>query len=130
MPFPLDDLQTHAVIGAAIRVHRQLGAGFLEAVYSEALKLELAAAQIPFQTEVPLTITFNQQILEKRYRADLVCFGDVLVEIKALSALTSRDTSQVLNYLKASGLERGILLNFGTTRMEIRRLVMTRQSPP
>ena len=122
-----DDRQTYQVIGAAMRVHRQLGCGFLEAVYRDALKLELVSSGIPFEAEVGFGIVYDEQVLESRYRADLVCFGEVLVELKAMAAITGREAAQVLNYLKASRLERGLLLNFGARRLEVQRLSMTHQ---
>ena len=125
MPPSPNDPQTYALIGAAMRVHQQLGTGFLEAVYQEAFGLELAAARIPFQAEVPFRIAFRDRVLRASYRTDFVCFGEVLVELKALSTLSGVETAQVLNYLKASRLERALLLNFGAPRLEYRRLVMT-----
>lgn len=127
MPSLKDDQQTYKVIGAAMRVHRQLGCGFLEAVYRDALKLELSASGIPFEAEVGFGIVYDGQLLQSRYRADLVCYRKVLVELKALATLTTRETAQVLNYLKASGIERGLLLNFGTRRLEIQRLATPHQ---
>ena len=128
MPPSANDPQTYALIGAAMRVHQKLGTGFLEAVYHEAFALELVAAHIPFQAEVPFGIVFRGHVLRASYRADYVCFGEVLVELKALNALSGVETSQVLNYLKASRLERALLLNFGARRLEYRRLVMTHSS--
>lgn len=126
---PASDPETYAIIGAAMRVHQLLGAGFHEAVYQEALAQELAAAGIPFQTEVPFRIAFRDRILRTSYRADFVCFGEVLVELKALGSLSGDELAQVLNYLKASGLERALLLNFGARRLEYRRLVMSQPTP-
>ncbi len=87
--------------------------------------MELTAAGIPFQAEVPFRIVFRDRVLQTAYRADFVCYAKVLVELKALGALSGVETAQVLNYLKASHLERALLLNFGTPRLECRRLVMT-----
>ena len=122
-----DDQQTYKVIGAAMRVHRQLGCGFLEAVYRDALRVELTSSGIPFEGEVPFGVVYDDRLLESRYRADLVCFGEILVELKAMAAITGRETAQVLNYLKASKLERGLLLNFGARRLEVQRLSITHQ---
>ncbi len=121
---PKDDPQTYAIIGAAMEVHQQLGHGFLEAVYQEALALECAARQIPFEREVSLMVKYKQIPLACRYKADFVCFGQVLVEIKALARLTTVEEAQVINYLKATGFSRALLINFGAPRLECKRLVL------
>jgi GxxExxY protein len=128
MPPATRDPETYAILGAAMRVHRELGCGFLEAVYHEALGLALTADEIPWQREVPFRVYFTGQPLRTTYRADLVCFDRILVELKALRELGGPETAQVLNYLKASGLERALLLNFGAPRLEYRRLVLTHGS--
>jgi GxxExxY protein len=124
--------QTFALIGAAMEVHSQLGHGFLEGVYREAIQRELTARSIPFQSEVHLPVLFRGTRLRTCFRADLICFEEVLVELKALGRLTGAEDAQVLNYLKASGLKRALLLNFGAPRLEYRRLIWsagsTRQS--
>jgi GxxExxY protein len=117
------DPQTYAIIGTAMEVHRHLGHGFLEGVYGEALRGELEARGIPFQAEVPFPITFKGRRLRTGFRADLVCYGEVLVELKARRIVAGPEEAQVLNYLKASGLPRGLLLNFGAPSLEYRRLV-------
>lgn len=122
---PVRDPQTYAIIGAAMEVHRHLGAGFLEAVYQEALRREFAARAVPFQSDVPLRICYKGLELGARYRADLVCYGEVIVELKAVTYPVAHAEAQVLNYLKASGLPRGLMLNFGTPSLEYRRFVFT-----
>ena len=117
------DPQTHAIIGAALEVHRELGAGFLEAVYQEALALELQRAGIPFKREVALQIMYKGQPLRSVYRADFVCFESVIVELKAVERLTAREMAQLVHYLKATGFHKGLLLNFGTPKLEIKRVV-------
>jgi GxxExxY protein len=86
--------EVFAIVGAAIEVHRLLGSGFLEAVYQEALELELAERSIPFVSQSPLTINYKTHVLQSRYIVDLVCYGSVLVELNALDRLTSREESQ------------------------------------
>jgi GxxExxY protein len=117
------DPQTRAIIGAAMEVHRQLGPGFLEAVYQEALAIELADRGIPFQREQELPIDYKSRRLPCKYRADFVCYEDIIVELKALQALTGNEEAQLLNYLKATRLERGLLLNFGRPSLEFKRFV-------
>ncbi len=117
------DPQTHAIIGAAMEVHRTLGHGFLEPVYQEALALELSDRQIPFKREVELPVDYKGRRLACSYRADFICYESIIVELKALSALSGIEQAQVINYLKATGSRRGLLLNFGAPRLEIKRLV-------
>ena len=119
------DPQSRAVIGAAMEVHRELGFGFLEAVYQCALALEFQERKIPFKAEVSLPIHYKSKLLTCGYRADFVCFEDLLVETKAIAELTRVDDAQVINELKATGLERGLLLNFGAPSLQFKRLVLT-----
>jgi GxxExxY protein len=118
------DEQTHAVIGAAMTVHRELGCGFLEPVYQEAMAIELTASAVPFEREPLLPIYYRGEKLHLAYRADFLCFGSIIVELKALLKLSTNENAQLLNYLKASGLHRGLILNFGSPSLEIRRLVL------
>jgi GxxExxY protein len=118
------DPQTYAIIGAAMEVHSQLGCGFLEAVYQEALAKELALRNIPFKREVELLVTYKGEPLATRYRADFICFDEIIVELKAASALTPADVAQLLNYLKDTGFHRGLLLNFGSQSLQFERKVL------
>jgi len=117
------DQQSHAIIGAAMEVHRELGFGFLEAVYQCALGIEFQDRQIPFRAEVPLPVRYKDKVLTCGYRADFVCYDDFLVETKAITELTRADDAQLINELKATGVQRGLLLNFGAPSLQFKRLV-------
>ena len=104
------DPQTYQIIGAAMDVHRHLGCGFLEPVYQEALERELFTRLIPCRREVDLPIQYKGTLLRVGYRADFICYDGVLVELKSIARLRERDKSQVINYLSASELGRGLLL--------------------
>jgi GxxExxY protein len=116
--------EVYAIIGAAIDVHRELGSGFLEAVYQEGMELELGLRTIPFEAQKELCIYYKGRCLKKRYCADLICFGSVLVELKAIDQIASKEESQMLNYLKATGLRVGLIINFGDPgRLDWKRMV-------
>jgi GxxExxY protein len=117
--------QTYAIIGACMAVHGELGHGFLEAVYQEALAIEFTRRGIPFVREKRLAIWYSGSQLSTGYDADFVCYDSVILELKALSALAPGHHAQTIHYLKATGSERGLLVNFGTPRLEYRRLVFT-----
>lgn len=118
------DPQTYAVIGAAMEVHRELGPGFLEAVYQDALAVELWTRGIPFEREKKLEVRYKAHLLPSFYRADFVCFETLLVECKALPGLTGVEQAQALNYLKITGMNRALLLNFGVASLQHQRLVL------
>ena len=120
--------EAYAVVGASMEVYNELGAGFLEPVYQEALEIELAERGIPFEAQRELQIRYKRRLLKKTYQADVIAFRKVIVELKALDQLTSREESQVLNYLKATGLEVALLINFGAEgKLEWKRFVKTRK---
>ena len=123
------DPQTYAIIGAAMEIHRQLGHGFLEAVYQEAAVIEFPLRQIPFEREVSLPIRYKNILLSMHYRADFVCYSEIIVEFKALSRLSNVEEAQLLNYLKATGLKRGLLINFGASSLQYKRLVWGYEEP-
>jgi GxxExxY protein len=119
------DPRTYAVIGAAMEVHSELGCGFLEPVYQEAVAIEFAQRGVPFKAEVDVPVAYKGRTLNACYRADFICYDSVVVELKALRRLTGTEESQLLNYLKATGLQVRLLLNFGSRSLEHRRLVLT-----
>ena len=106
--------EVYAIVGAAMEVHSVLGNGFLEAVYQSAFKLELKSRNIPFEVEKELPVFYKGQQLETSYRADVICYEKIIVELKALEKLTSKEESQILNYLHATGFRVGVLINFGS----------------
>ncbi len=117
--------ETYAILGAAIEVHKELGSGFLEGVYQEAMELELADRKVDFEPRKELAVCYKGKPLRKAYEADLVCFGKIIAELKALDRLSGKEEAQILNYLKASGLKVGLLINFGSHgRLEWRRLIL------
>jgi len=103
-------------------VHRELGCGFLEKVYQEALERELIEAGIPYQREAQLPILYKGKPLEQQYVADFICFKKIIVELKAISKITDIERAQVINYLKATNFELGLLANFGETSLKVERL--------
>lgn len=117
------DEQTHAIIGAAMEVHRELGPGFVEQIYQDSLEIEFHSRGIPFNREQALPVHYKGKLLKSSGRVDFLCYEDVLVELKALDQLTARETQQVINYLKASKFKRCLLLNFGAPRLEFKRYV-------
>lgn len=119
------DPRTHAIIGAAMEVHTVLGRGFLEYVYQSAMAVELSARGIPCRREADLHIWYKGGILDCHYRADFICFDEVIVELKAIDRLGNPEMAQMLNYLKATRLGVGVLINFGSPRLEYKRVVMS-----
>lgn len=107
-----------------MEVHKILGCGFLESVYQQAFAKELADRKIPFAKEVQFTISYKGGNLDCRYQADFVCYDDIIVEVKALDTLTGQHESQLLNYLKATGSKRGLLINFGQSSLQYKRRVL------
>lgn len=121
--------ESYDIIGAALEVHKQLGCGFAEPVYQEALAEEFSLRKIPFEREKVFTVTYKGKPLSKEFRADFVCFNQIIVELKAVSEFAEEHYAQVYNYLKASGLQLGLLINFGKTSLDYKRIPATRKFP-
>ena len=119
------DEQTYAIIGAAMEIHKTLGCGFLEAVYQEALAIEFNLRKIPYRREVVLPVQYKGQTLNTAYKADFLCFDDIIVELKALDELSGIEKAQVINYLKASKMNRALLLNFGSLKLQYERMILS-----
>ena len=116
--------EVFAIVGAAMEVHKTLGAGFLEAVYQEALEIESKTRKLPYVAQKPLQIRYKEHLLKKEYIADLVYFDKIVVELKALDRLSGKEESQLLNYLKATEMKVGVLINFGShPKLEWKRMV-------
>jgi GxxExxY protein len=134
-PFPeSDDPRTYAIIGAAIEVHRVLGAGFLEIFYKDALAIELALRAIPFRRELPIGIEYKGRPIRGDYKMDFVCYDGIVLEVKSRSVTGPADHAQVISYLASSKHRIGLLLNFGGAKLEQKRFVWTphelRDAPP
>ena len=117
--------ETYAIHGAIFEVYRVLGCGFLEAVYQKALEVELAQRNIPFASQVDIDIEYKGMKLEQTYRADLVCYDKIILELKAVQNLLPEHEAQLQNYLRATKMRVGLLVNFGHyPRVEIKRIVI------
>ena len=106
--------ETFAIRGAVFEVHCEMGSGFLEAVYQECMENELTRQGIPFEAEKKLSLLYKGEALEQVYKPDLICYGEILVELKSVKALRPEHYAQVMNYLKATNLRLGLLVNFGS----------------
>ena len=115
--------ESYNIIGACMTVHRELGSGFLEAIYQEALAKELTLKDIPFIREQELQVLYKGEILNKRYIADFVCYGEIIVELKALRSLEPVHEAQLINYLKATNAKIGLLVNFGQISLQQKRVI-------
>jgi len=115
--------ESYRIFGAAINVHKKLGAGFLENVYQEALQIELQNQEIPFQKEKKLAVIYDNKPLNKFYRADFVCFNQIIVELKAQRFISNHDMAQTLNYLKATNFKLGLLIDFGSPSLTYKRVL-------
>ena len=121
--------EAYAIIGAAMEVYNTLGPGFLEAVYQEALKIEFERRNIPFISQKAINVFYDGILLKTRYVADFLAYEEIIIEIKAIKTLSSREEGQLLNYLKATGKPLGLLINFGSKeKLAWKRMVLTNQT--
>ena len=114
--------ESYQIIGACMAVHSELGCGFLEAVYQEALEEEFRLRGIPYVREAQLQVNYKGKILKKQYQADFICYDNIIVELKALNELNTLHKSQLINYLKITSLKLGLLVNFGKKSLESKRI--------
>jgi GxxExxY protein len=120
--------ETYAILGACFAVYKDKGSGFLEGVYQECLQIELAHRQIPHTADVPLPLFYRGQKLLQVYRADVVCYEKIVLELKACSGLVDEHRAQLINYLHATGYQLGLLINFGHyPKLEYERIANTRK---
>ena len=115
--------ESYKIIGACMEVHKKLGAGFLESVYSEALELEFVKANIPYEREKKLLVFYDNQPLKKYFKADFVCYNSIIIELKAVNYLTDADIHQTTNNIKATQYKLGLLINFGSSSLMSKRIV-------
>jgi GxxExxY protein len=116
--------ESYEILGSCFKIHNELGCGFLEAVYQECLELEFRQNIVPYVREKELNIYYRNIVLQKKYIADFICYDKIILEIKALNKLTGEHESQVINYLKATRMKLGILINFGEKSLKYKRLVL------
>ncbi|WP_430934240.1 GxxExxY protein [Saccharicrinis sp. 156] len=116
--------ETYKIRGAIYEVYKEIGCGFLEAVYQECLEREFKLLGIPFESQQPIDIEYKGDVLKQKYIPDFICFDKIIVEIKAVKELANEHHAQVINYLKASEMELGLLVNFGSyPKADIKRLI-------
>ena len=120
--------ESYKIIGSCLTVFNKLGSGFLESVYQEALEIQFKQDNIPFEKEKRLRIKFDKIQLDKFFKADYVCFNSIIVELKATPFIHANDIAQVLNYLRATGMRLGILVNFGENSLIYKRILNSHSS--
>lgn len=119
----LFEQETYKIMGAAMEVSKQLGGGFLEAVYQESLAEELDIRNIPFVREKKIQLFYKGKELKQFYKADFICFNNIVIEIKAISKILPEHQAQTINYLRALNLRVGLILNFGNNKLEHQRII-------
>jgi GxxExxY protein len=119
--------ESYAIVGACMKVHRALGPGFLEAVYEEVIEKEFIVQNIPYKRQVKLDLYYEGVQLKKHYRADFICYDNIIVELKAVTQIPSVFYAQLQNYLKCTNMELGMLINFGTPSLTYKRIVNSKK---
>jgi GxxExxY protein len=118
-------VESFEIMGACFEVYKEKGSGFLESVYQECLEIELGEREIPFKAQPELVLTYKGRTLKGKFKADFVCYDKIVVELKAVTALTDEHRAQVHNYLRATGMKLGLLVNFGHyPKLEYERIVL------
>jgi len=120
--FPLKE-KTYKIIGACMEVHKNLGRGFLEAIYQEALEIEFIEKGIPFEREKLIDVFYKDKMLSKKYIADFVCYDEIIIELKALDDIKNEHLTQIINYLSATKKKVGLIVNFGSNSLQYKRVV-------
>ena len=117
--------KTYAIRGAAFEVYKEMGNGFLEAVYQECMEKELMTQGIPFISQPKLTLFYKDKELKQHYKPDLICYDEIIIELKAVKEIGKEHKAQIINYLKATNLKLGLLINFGAkSKVEIERFIL------
>ena len=117
--------ESYAIRGAVFDVYKEMGSGFLEAVYQECLEKELSRRSIPFTAQQAITLRYKGEPLHQTYKPDLICYGKIILELKAVKNIAPEHKAQVINYLKTTNLKLGLLINFGShPKVEIERFVL------
>ena len=120
------DRDTYKISGAAMKVHAELGCGFLEAVYQAALNVEFEKQSVSFKEQVSLPVYYSGKLLPVFYRADFICYDNIIIELKALDKLTGKEEAQIINYLKATRIQKGLLINFGAASLQYKRFILSK----
>ncbi len=118
-------LESFEIMGACFEVYKEKGNGFLESVYQECLEIEFAGRKIPFKIQPELSLTYKGHLLISKFKPDFICYDKIVVELKAVTALSNEHRAQVQNYLRATGMKLGLLVNFGHyPKLEYERIVL------
>lgn len=121
----LFEKESYKILGACMQVHRELGAGFLESVYQEALEKEFIVEEIPFKSQQKLQLYYKNEPMQKYFIADFVCYDEIIVELKAATFIHNTMEAQTINYIKSANFKLGLLVNFGERSLKWKRFINT-----